>query len=103
TDRRARQADARALALASTRADAERRVTADETALDEARTHATQLRSRAESLRELQQRAEGGRRGAGSLLKEGPGAHGLLADVLRVDPSLERAVAVALGVRLGDV
>jgi len=89
--------------MVESRAEAERAVTEATAAAEAARLHVTQLRSRADSLRELQQRAEGGRRGAGSLLREGPGAHGLLADVLRVDSSLERAVAVALGVRLGDV
>jgi chromosome segregation protein len=89
--------------LAARRGEEERAVTDAAQRVEAARLHVTQLRSRADSLRELQQRAEGGRRGAGSLLREGPGARGLLADVLRVDSSLERAVAVALGVRLGDV
>jgi chromosome segregation protein len=93
----------RSAALAEARIEAERVVQDAALAAEAARTHATQLRSRAESLRDLQRRAEGGRRGAGSLLQDGRGARGLLADVLRVDPSLERAVAVALAGRLGDV
>ncbi|HWP65572.1 MAG TPA: chromosome segregation protein SMC, partial [Candidatus Limnocylindria bacterium] len=99
----ARAATERGEALAAARDAAEAAVVGGAAAVEEARAKVTELRSRAESLRVLQRRAEGGRRGAGSLLREGPGAQGLLADVLRVDPSLERAVAVALGVRLGDV
>jgi chromosome segregation protein len=100
---REQQGAGRARDLAAARGEAERTLAESSGAADAARIHATQVRSRAESLRELQRRAEGGRRGAGSLLQERPGARALLADVLRVEPSLERAVAVALGVRLGDV
>jgi len=70
--------------------------------LDARRDQATQLQSRAVSLRELQQRHEGCTRGVGSLLAR----HGtagdatLLARLLRVPAELERAVAVALGARL---
>jgi chromosome segregation protein len=72
-------------------------------ALDEARAELTRLDSRAESLRELQIRYEGCTRGVASLLaRPGDGA-ALLASVLRVPADLERAVAAALGGRLGQV
>jgi len=96
-------AQARLRSLADDRVSAEAGLATASAAVEEAKTNATQVRSRAESLRELQRRAEGCRRGAGSLLIAAPGGRILLADVLRVEPSLERAVAVALGVRLGDV
>jgi chromosome segregation protein len=71
-------------------------------ALEAARGTATQLASRAESLRELQARFEGCTRGVASLLgRDGGGT--LLADVLRVPAELERAVAAALGPRLQHV
>jgi chromosome segregation protein len=89
--------------LGDERLAAESGLAAAAAAVEEARATATQVRSRAESLRELQRRAEGCRRGAASLLSGGRDGRILLADVLRVEPVLERAVAVALGVRLGDV
>ena len=72
-------------------------------ALDEARAELTRLESRAESLRELQARHEGCTRGVGSLLARHGERAALLASVLRVPADLERAVAVALGGRLGQV
>jgi chromosome segregation protein len=74
-----------------------------ETALDEARAEVTRLESRAESLRELQVRYEGCTRGVASLLSRPGEKAALLASVLRVPADLERAVAVALGGRLGQV
>ncbi|HXJ33988.1 MAG TPA: chromosome segregation protein SMC [Candidatus Eisenbacteria bacterium] len=70
--------------------------------LETARGVATQLRSRAESLRELQTRSEGCTRGVATLLARDSAAK-LLADVLRVPVGLERAVAAALGARLQQV
>src|SRR3989442_306043 len=70
--------------------------------LEQARAEATQLRSRADSLRELQARYEGCTRGVASLVGRAPGA-ALLASVLRVPKDLERAVAAALGTRLAQV
>jgi chromosome segregation protein len=86
---------------------AERRVVTEEerratTAVEGARDAATQLSSRADSLRELQARYEGCTRGTASLLGRGAGGQ-LLADVLRVPAELERAVAAALGARLQHV
>jgi chromosome segregation protein len=72
-------------------------------ALERARAEETQLRSRAESLRELQARSEGCTRGVGNLLARREEAGTLLASVLRVPADLERAVAAALGPRLGQV
>jgi chromosome segregation protein len=63
----------------------------------------TQLRSRAESLRELEARYEGCTRGVASLLGRDGQAAALLASVLRVPEDLERAVAAALGTRLGQL
>ena len=63
----------------------------------------TQLASRAESLRQLQARYEGCTRGTATLLERGTEGAALLASVLRVPAALERAVAAALGVRLGYV
>jgi chromosome segregation protein len=71
--------------------------------LDEARAEVTRLESRAESLRELQVRYEGCTRGVASLLARPGEEAALLASVLRVPADLERAVAVALGGRLGQV
>jgi chromosome segregation protein len=71
--------------------------------LDEARAETTRLRSRAESLRELQTRYEGCTRGVASLIAREPDGAALLASVLRVPAALERAVAAALGVRLTQV
>jgi chromosome segregation protein len=68
----------------------------------EARDRVTQLRSRVESLRELEARYEGCTRGVASLLGRDDGAL-LLAAVLRVPEALERAVAAVLGARLGHV
>src|SRR5205814_1915635 len=82
----------------------QRTLGAEETAqlavLEQARAEATQLRSRADSLRELQARYEGCTRGVASLVGRAPGAVALLASVLRVPKDLERAVAAALGTRL---
>ena len=72
-------------------------------ALDAVRAELTQLRSRAESLRELQARYEGCARGAASLLAREDTEGALLASVLQVPAALERAVAAALGGRLGHV
>jgi chromosome segregation protein len=96
-------AQAQLRTLGDERLAAEAALAAAGAAVEEARANATQVRSRAESLRELQRRAEGCRRGAASLLAGAHEGRILLADVLRVEPALERAVAVALGVRLGDV
>jgi chromosome segregation protein len=71
--------------------------------VERARAEATRLRLRAESLRDLEARLEGCTRGVGSLLGRGEGASVLLASVLRVPAHLERAVAAALGTRLGQV
>jgi chromosome segregation protein len=71
--------------------------------LEEARTAETDLRSRARSLRELQARYEGCTRGVANLLGRGGEGALLLASVLRVPAELERAVAAALGTRLGQV
>jgi chromosome segregation protein len=68
-----------------------------------ARDRLTQLRSRVESLRELEARSEGCTRGVASLLARDPEAATLLAGVLRVPAGLERAVAAVLGSRLGQV
>src|SRR5437899_3191518 len=85
----------------------QRRLGVEETAqlavLEQARAEVTQLRSRADSLRELQARHEGCTRGAASLVGRPPRAAALLASVLRVPKDLERAVAAALGTRLGQV
>src|SRR5439155_274852 len=85
----------------------QRTLGAEETAqlavLEQARAEATQLRSRADSLRELQARYEGCTRGVASLVGRAPGAAALLASVLRVPKDLERAVAAALGTRLAQV
>jgi chromosome segregation protein len=70
--------------------------------VERARDAVTQLASRADSLRELQARAEGCTRGTGSL-RARDGSACLLADVLRVPAELERAVAAALGARLQQV
>ena len=71
--------------------------------VEAARTAETDLRSRARSLVELQARYEGCTRGVANLMgreQEGPL---LLASMLRVPAELERAVAAALGTRLGQV
>src|SRR4029453_2913173 len=69
----------------------------------EARDRLTLLRSRVESLRELEARYEGCTRGVASLLgREAEGAL-LLAGILRVPAHLERAVAAVLGARLGQI
>src|SRR5207253_1401657 len=85
----------------------QRRLGVEETAqlavLEQARAEVTQLRSRADSLRELQARYEGCTRGAASLVGRPPRAAALLASVLRVPKDLERAVAAALGTRLAQV
>jgi len=70
--------------------------------VERARETVTHLASRADSLRELQARAEGCTRGTASL-RARDGAGQLLADVLRVPAELERAVAAALGARLQQV
>jgi chromosome segregation protein len=67
-----------------------------------ARIEFAQLRSRAESLRELMARYEGCTRGVASLIARG-GDAAILASVLQVPQGLERAVAAALGTRLGQV
>src|SRR5579862_732469 len=72
-------------------------------AVEQARVEATRLRSRLDSLRELQARYEGCKRGVASILGRDAGAATLLASVLRVPPALERAVAAALGTRLTHV
>ncbi len=72
-------------------------------ALEARRAAMTQLRSRAESLRELQERHEGCTRGVSSLLARREPGVVLLASVLRVPAALERAVAAALGARLRQV
>jgi chromosome segregation protein len=69
----------------------------------EARDRLTQLRSRMESLHELQARYEGCTRGVASLLGRDDEGAGLLAAVLRVPAHLERAVAAVLGTRLGQI
>jgi chromosome segregation protein len=83
------------------------RLQADEAARVETheatRANLTQLRSRAESLRELHARYEGCTRGVASLLGRDDLGGVLLAGVLRVPAALERAVAAALGSRLSHV
>jgi len=69
----------------------------------DARDRVTQLRSRMESLRELQARYEGCTRGVASLLGRDGDTAALLAAVLRVPAHLERAVAAVLGARLGQI
>jgi chromosome segregation protein len=69
----------------------------------EARDRVTQLRSRVESLRELEARYEGCTRGVASLLERQGDSALLLAAVLRVPAHLERAVAAVLGARLGQI
>ncbi len=69
----------------------------------EARDRITLLRSRMESLRELEARYEGCTRGVASLLGRDPDSAALLATVLRVPAHLERAVAAVLGSRLGYI
>jgi chromosome segregation protein len=71
--------------------------------VEHARAEATLVRSRLDSLRELQVRYEGCTRGVGSLIERDRDAAVLLASVLRVPKDLERAVAVALGSRLSQV
>jgi chromosome segregation protein len=71
--------------------------------VEQERTEATLLRSRIESLRELQARYEGCTRGVASLLERDRSRATLLASVLRVPEDLERAVAAALGNRLTQV
>ncbi|HEV7733595.1 MAG TPA: chromosome segregation protein SMC [Candidatus Binatia bacterium] len=90
------------------RLDAERRTLADDEAVrvetyEATRATLTQLRSRAESLRELHARYEGCTRGVASLLGRDEVGGVLLAGVLRVPATLERAVAAALGARLSHV
>jgi chromosome segregation protein len=87
------------LAAARALADEEARQVQDCAA---ARDRVTQLRSRVESLRELEARYEGCARGVASLLGHDDRAL-LLAGVLRVPAALERAVAAVLGARLGHV
>src|SRR5256712_23427 len=98
---------ARLMAERQTLGELQRTLGAEETAqlavLEQARAEATQLRSRADSLRELQARYEGCTRGVASLVGRAPGAAALLASVLRVPKDLERAVAAALGMRLAQV
>src|SRR5437763_236871 len=98
---------ARLVAERQTLGELQRTLGAEETAqlavLEQARAEATQLRSRADSLRELQARYEGCTRGVASLVGRAPGAVALLASVLRVPKDLERAVAAALGTRLAQV
>ena len=67
------------------------------------RAETMQLRSRAESLRELQVRYEGCTRGAASILGREGRAAVLVASLLHVPAELERAVAAALGGRLSQV
>src|SRR5439155_287012 len=68
--------------------------------LDRTRAQHTQLTSRADSLRALQARYEGCRRGVATLLTRGGEKGELLANLFRVPAELERAVAAALGARL---
>jgi chromosome segregation protein len=88
-------------------AEARRQLATEEEAqaagVERARAEETRLRSRATSLRELQARYEGCTRGVGNLLGRGKEGAALLAGVLRVPAELERAVAAALGARLGHV
>jgi chromosome segregation protein len=90
-------------ALEGEHATLEREAAAAAAALEGKRAACTQLRSRAESLRELKERHEGCTRGVASLLgRREPGVV-LLAGVLRVPAALERAAAAALGARLRQV
>ncbi len=80
-------------ALAERRRAAERQVGAIHTQL-------VQLRSRLESLQQLQQTYEGYQRGVRSILLDAPpqeGVLGVVADVIAVPAQHERAVAAALG------
>jgi chromosome segregation protein len=81
--------------------ETEERVQAEN--LEHLRAETTQLRSRADTLRDLQSRAEGCTRGVGNLLARQGEEAAVLASVLRVPAALERAVAAALGVRLGHL
>ncbi len=75
----------------------------DEQVCADARERVTRLRSRVESLRELDARYEGCARGVGSLLARDPEGTAMLAGILRVPAHLERAVAAVLGPRLGHL
>ncbi len=92
----------RATLLASARALAEEERRRVQECAD-LRDRVMQLRSRVESLSELEARYEGCTRGVASLLgREQEGAV-LLAAILRVPAHLERAVAAVLGGRLGQI
>jgi chromosome segregation protein len=90
-------------AFAERARDLEQRLQTAADALERARLDATGLRSRIDSLRELQARYEGCTRGVATLLAHEATDATLLATVLRVPADLERAVAAALGSRLGQV
>lgn len=70
--------------------------------LEVVRTSLAQVRSRRESLEELQVRHEGCTRGVAAVLSRSDADAVLLADVLHVPATLERAVAAALGARLAQ-
>ncbi len=98
---RTRAEEARGALLAS--AEALARDHADQVQVcADARDRVTQVRSRMESLRELEARYEGCTRGVASVLGRDSEA-ALLATVLRVPAHLERAVAAVLGTRLGHI
>jgi chromosome segregation protein len=98
-----RELDARQARLREDRRTTAAMVERNSADTETAQAEFTQLESRAASLHELQERAEGCARGTASLLARESLAGRLLADVLRVPAELERAVAVALRGRLGDV
>ena len=91
------------LALVRARQDIGFEEAGQHTVLEEARSEATLVRSRADSLRELQARYEGCTRGIATLVERDPARATLLASLLRVPKDLERAVAAALGSRLTQV
>ena len=97
----------RLLGERQTLGESQRALGVEETAqlavVEQVRAAATQLGSRAESLRELEKRYEGCTRGAASLVGRSGRAAALLASVLHVPKDLERAVAAALGARLAQV
>jgi len=96
-------ASARRAALVAEQTDLVAQDVAGAVALEAARSSLTHVASRMESLRELQVRHEGCTRGVASVLEREPNRAVLLARVLRVPAELERAVAAALGTRLGHV
>ncbi len=88
--------------LAAVQAELQERERVQASRVDASRMEAAHMESRSLSLRELQERHEGCARGVASLLAKEGDREGvaLVARLLRVPAELERAVAVALGLRL---